>query len=166
MEIVYKKYVYKQLLNVGIKYQDLKPKYQHKLNDDIEMAKRSLRFEKNTEVLLDKPKPVSIVLNCSRLNVVSKELNKKICNKVRQLLDSHLKSPPTFLLFSGHGMLLRCLADAVRKEVNIQEVAMNIEEPVAHGLAMLIPMIVEKHVDTDNCNEMNNFIDVVEEEAV
>ena len=158
-----KSFVYSEFMKINCDCKSLKRAQVNELNQSIENAKILLRTQSTVDIEIDVEGISPVTVSQKRLDIVSRDLNKRVKEKIQQLLRSNPENAPNFLLFSGKGMKLRCLAEEVSKTVGLKEQAMNIDEPVAHGLAMRLPDIIKNHPDSDNCNIMNNFANAEED---
>ena len=143
-------FVCQQAMNIAGETITLSRSKIHKLNQRIEDAKQELRDSKEAEIQVNES--ISVILSQARLGMLCKPLNNEICEKIRQFLEANQENQPSFLLFAGNGMMLRCLGMSISTTVGIEQQVMIIDEPVAAGLAMYLPCVINHHKADDSCN--------------
>ena len=143
-------FVCQQAMNIAGETVTLSRSKIHKLNQRIEDAKQELRDSKEADIQVNES--ISVILSQARLGMLCNSLNTEICKKIREFLQANQENQPSFLLFAGGGMMLRCLGMSISTTVGIEQQVMIIDEPVAAGLAMYLPCVMNHHTDDDTCN--------------
>ena len=149
-------YVLKEFKNNDVPMKKLNKKKSY-LEDVVENGKIALKTSSYVDIDIDDDYQ-PILVTQAKLNIISNKLNKEIVAMVKDLIES-TKCQPNNIILSGKGMFLASLAKAVCDAVGLENMAMNIDEPVAHGLAMYLDEIIKNHKEDDHCNEIRVFDD-------
>ena len=108
-----KSFVYSEFMKINCDCKSLKRAQVNELNQSIESAKISLRTQSTVDVEVDVDGIIPVTVSQTRLNIVCRDLNKQIKEKIYRLLSAYSDNRPNFLLSISNCFFIVVEAEAI-----------------------------------------------------